>query len=415
MPVSTSIPFNKLSSIISDYKIKIIISDDSNIKLFNLNKLNVNLLNINKIKNNESINSLNFDFDFSDIAYCIFTSGSTGKPKGVQIKFSSLIKRIIWQKKKLNNNSKSFFIHKTSISFDVSLWEIFLPVYCDAPVYVCDEKESIHPILLNSLINKYKVTDIHFIPSMLHNYLKFNKIIPKSLLNIVCSGEELKPYHFIGLSNFRKVNLWNFYGPTETTIDVLYYKVNINENYTRIPLGECVDDTNYKLIIHDEINSKNILYKLLISGDLLSTGYLNDKVLTSEKFYKLDNILYYDTGDLVTFSNNNIYFHSRLDNQIKLNGIRIEINEIETVLSKCANNSFVIVLPIKLKNNKIILSAFLNSERQNNEILYKNFCNYLDKSFFPKSLIFSKSIPRLSNGKVDFKCIKNRLTKIAYD
>ena len=419
LPVSTDIPLKKLLSIIDEHNVRIIISDSINIKKFEIDKLDLKLINIDdcnaKILSKRSNSSLNFNLNVENIAYCIFTSGSTGKPKGVQIKFSSFLSRIEWQKKTLNNNCDSFFLHKTPISFDVSLWEILLPAYCDSSVYVCDEKESIHPILLNSLINKYRVTDIHFIPSMLHNFLNFNKVLPKSILNIICSGEELKPFHFNLLSDCSTLNLWNFYGPTETTIDVLYYNVSLDFDYIKIPLGKCVDETDYKLLIHDENNCEQSTYKLLISGNLLSTGYLNDNLLTKEKFYSLDGILYYDTGDLITLSDNEIYFHSRVDNQIKLNGVRIEINEIENALSKCLDNTFVIVVPIKTDGNKTILSAFINCKPQKNEFLLQNFINYLDSAFFPKVILFSNTIPRLSNGKVNLKFIKERLTKISND
>ena len=419
LPINTSTPLKKLTSIIEEHNVKIIISDSFNIQKFEIDKLDLKLINIDdynteiKCKKSNSITKLNFNVE--NIAYCIFTSGSTGKPKGVQIKFSSFLSRIEWQKKTLNNNHKSFFIHKTPTSFDVSLWEILLPVYCDSSVYVCDEKESIHPILLNSIINKYGVTDIHFIPSMLHNFLNFNKVPPKSILNIICSGEELKPYHFKLLNDCSTLNLWNFYGPTETTIDVLYYNVNLDFDYVKIPLGQCVVETNYKLLIHDKNNSSQSTYKLLISGNLLSPGYLNDDLLTNQKYYPLDGILYYDTGDLVTISDNEIYFHSRVDNQIKLNGVRIEINEIENALSKCLNNTLAIVVPIKTDGNKIVLSAFINCNRRKNEFLFQNFIKYLDSAFFPKSILYSNTIPRLSNGKVNLKFIKERLIRISND
>ena len=419
LPVSTSIPLNKLLSIIEEHNIGIIISDSLNIEAFNLKNLNLKFINIDD--HYGKINSKSSDLDFylscnlDNIAYCIFTSGSTGNPKGVLIKFSSLISRIRWQKKALCNSNNSFFIHKTSTSFDVSLWEIFLPVYCDAGVYVCDEKESIHPHRLNSIITNYNVTDIHFIPSMLHNFLKFNHNIPKGLSNIVCSGEELKPYHFNSLLNCLTLNLWNFYGPTETTIDVLHFKINLNVDYVKIPLGKCVDDTDYKLIIHDEINSGQSTYKLLISGNLLSSGYLNDEILTKEKFYSLDGILYYDTGDLVTVSDNEIYFHSRVDNQIKLNGVRIEINEIEKTISQCLGDVFVLVLPLKLDENKIILAAFINSEPKKNKFLLAKFTRLLDVSFFPKVLLYSDTTPRLSNGKINLNKIKQSLYELTND
>lgn len=416
LPIDTYIPEEKLRSIINNHKISIIISDNLNIKKFKLSNLNLNVINIDDSKFNDQYSCpTNFNFNLENIAYCIFTSGTTGNPKGVLIKFLSLISRIRWQKKALCNSKNSFFIHKTSTSFDVSLWEIFLPVYCDAGVYVCDEKESIHPYRLNSIITNYNVTDIHFIPSMLHNFLKFNHYIPKGLSNIVCSGEELKPYHFNSLIDCPFVNLWNFYGPTETTIDVLYFRVNLKTRNPKIPLGKSVNDTNYKLISYDKNNSNEITYKLLISGKLLSPGYLNDTRLTEKKFYIIDGIRHYDTGDLVTISDNEIYFYSRVDNQIKLNGIRIEINEIEKTISQCLGDAFVLVLPLKLDENKIILAAFINSEPKSNKFLLAKFTRLLDASFFPKVLLYSDTTPRLSNGKINLNKINQILHELTND
>src|SRR5690606_7134980 len=167
-----------------------------------------------------------------NLAYVMYTSGSTGRPKGVMVGHGGLVNRLLWMKRDLQVVGADVFLQKTPVTFDVSVWELFLPLVCGSKLVFAEPDGHKDPIYLEEVSTVRKVSIIHFVPSMLRsvlNSVKWHGL--ESLRHVVCSGEALSK----GLEgSFRErapfPSLHNYYGPTEATVDVT--AIDLSENPT---------------------------------------------------------------------------------------------------------------------------------------------------------------------------------------
>ena len=350
-----------------------------------------------------------------NIAYIIYTSGSTGKPKGVMIEHRSLINRLQWMQKTFQVGSGDVLLQKTSFSFDVSVWEIFLWSMYGAKLVLLKPNKEKDPRAIVKAVRDEKVTMVHFVPSVLEMFLdyigtKFDLTKLASLKYVVVSGEELSKktvLFFNELLNPQNTSLWNLYGPTEATIDVTSYCCdNVTEDTIRVPIGKPID--NIQLYILDSDGNRlgvNEIGELCIGGVGVSRGYINNETLTQEQF--IDNPYgkgkLYHTGDLACWNENGeVEFHGRMDYQIKLRGLRIELGEIEArmLTHNQIKKAAVIVEEVDLQNK--LLVGFYQSDV---ELDVQELKDYLGTSLpdymIPTKFIKLEEFPINQNGKLD--------------
>jgi len=279
----------------------------------------------------------------NNVAYTIFTSGSTGKPKGVVVEHKAVVNRILWGQKKYQLSNDDVTCQKTPYSFDVSVPEFFWALSVGAKLIVAAPGGHRDSNYLADLVQRHKITTIHFVPSMLQIFLGESGLERcKSLKRVFCSGEELKYAHkeeFFSI--FPNVELHNLYGPTEAAVEVSFFECVQGDELGFVPIGRPVSNT--QLYILDK-ELKPVLIgdsgELHIGGVQLARGYLNLPAQTKDRFVPdpfsdQPEARLYKTGDLTRFlSDGNIEFLGRLDNQVKVRGFRIELGEIETVISK---------------------------------------------------------------------------------
>lgn len=300
-------------------------------------------------------------------AYMIYTSGSTGKPKGSINTHKAITNRILWMKDYLNVTSEDRILQKTPYSFDVSVWEFFLPLITGAELIEAKPEGHKDNIYLMDLIEREKVTIMHFVPSMLRVFLEsIDRNKCSSLEKVVCSGEAL-PFElqqrFYRL--FNKAELYNFYGPTEAAVDVTYWHCPRDSKNELVPIGKPI--SNCRLYILDNNMHPvpiGVHGELYIGGICLSKGYHNREELTKEKFvpdiFGKQGDLLYRTGDIVKYlPDGNIAFIGRRDNQVKIKGFRIELGEIEKCISAHENvqDAVVVVKDIKVNQSHLEGSA----------------------------------------------------------
>jgi amino acid adenylation domain-containing protein len=237
-----------------------------------------------------------------NLCYVIYTSGSTGKPKGVLTEHQALVNRIHWMQKSYRLDDNDVVLQKTPYSFDVSVWEFFWPMMAGASVVfaVPDGHKDVH--YLEHLINKTKVTTLHFVPSMLHTFLDNAGVGCSSVKQIFCSGEALDRKSVDRYkTTFPNATLHNLYGPTEAAIDVTAYDCS-QLNHPFVPIGRPIDNTQiYILDPYNHPQPIGIPGELHIAGDGLARGYLNRSELTQEKFVANPfepGTRMYKTGDL---------------------------------------------------------------------------------------------------------------------
>jgi amino acid adenylation domain-containing protein/FkbM family methyltransferase len=289
------------------------------------------------------------------LAYVIYTSGSTGKPKGAMIEHRSVMNRLNWMQKSYPVGVGDVIIQKTPFDFDVSVWELFWWGFHGASVCFLAPGAEKDPEAIMDAVDRYRITTIHFVPSMLHAFLTVleegdGANVPRlrRLKQVFASGEALavqqvrKFYDiFRGLGQVRLINL---YGPTEATVDVSYFNCPRSGKLEKVPIGKPID--NIGLYVQDK-NMKplpvGVSGELYIGGTGLGRGYLNRPELTAEKFVTTPaashqpqppkSQILYRTGDLVRWlADGNLEFLGRLDYQVKIRGNRIELGEIENRL-----------------------------------------------------------------------------------
>ncbi len=277
------------------------------------------------------------DVTVEDLAYVIFTSGSTGKPKGAMNTHRGICNRLLWMQDAYQLAESDRVLHKTPISFDVSVWEIFWPLLNGASLVVARPGGHQDSAYLAELIVQQKITVLHFVPSMLEVFLEQPGC--GSVRLVICSGEalsvDLQERFFARFD----AELHNLYGPTEASIDVTSWACERRSNRRSIPIGRPIANTQiYILDPYMQPVPIGMPGDLYIGGDGLARGYLNRPELTAEKFVVNPFIDHpksrlYRTGDRAKYlADGNIEFLGRIDNQVKIRGHRIELGEIEATL-----------------------------------------------------------------------------------
>src|SRR5579862_1359908 len=268
------------------------------------------------------------------LAYVIYTSGSTGKPKGVAIRHGSLTNLLNSMRGQLGLTPDDALLAVTTISFDIAGLELFLPLVTGSRVAIASREVASDGSRLAAAIEASGATIVQGTPATWRMLLE-SGWTPRKALKIVCGGEALPT---VLAERLKKIGeLWNVYGPTETTIWSTIAKLSPSD--TTISIGRPLDNTEtYVLDRHRQPVPIGIPGELYIGGAGLAEGYWNRPELTAEKFVPhpftdAPEARLYRTGDLVRYlPGGNIDFLGRIDNQVKIRGFRIELGEIETVL-----------------------------------------------------------------------------------
>ncbi|MEW7293174.1 amino acid adenylation domain-containing protein, partial [Aquimarina sp. 2304DJ70-9] len=351
-----------------------------------------------------------------DIAYIIYTSGSTGRPKGVLIKHTSLVNRLNWMQNQYQLNENDVILQKTPIVFDVSVWELFWWSMCGAKLVLADPGAEKEPQKICEIIEKQKVTTLHFVPSMLNALLSYlseneDEYTLQSIKNIFTSGEELKVNDAKGFLGYcPDAQLHNLYGPTEATIDVSYHQVSRTTNYRSIPIGRPIDNTQL-FILNKELQHQpiGIPGELFIGGVNLSPGYCNQPELTKERFienpFDQQSILY-KTGDLARWlPSGEIEFLGRIDNQVKIRGNRIELGEIEIAVQSCKGVNSTVVLTKEGQSGLQLIGYVVTNQEYSEDHLREVLASKLPEYMIPSYFITIDQVPVTINGKVDRKAL----------
>jgi amino acid adenylation domain-containing protein len=274
-----------------------------------------------------------------NLAYVIYTSGSTGTPKGVQIPHRGVVNRLLWMQEAYGLTPRDRVLHKTPISFDVSVWELFWPLMNGACLVLAAPERHRDPEYLVDLMASTGVTVCHFVPVMLRAFLDAPDVARLGALRlIVCSGEELPADVALLCLRTLGVRLENLYGPTEASVDVTSWSCEPDAGTARVPIGAPI--SNMRTHVLDEgLNPVpiGVAGELYLAGEGLARGYHGRAALTAERFvaapYGPPGTRMYRTGDRVRWlPGGRLEFLGRLDHQVKVRGFRIELGEIEQVL-----------------------------------------------------------------------------------
>ena len=349
--------------------------------------------------------------DREQLAYCIYTSGSTGTPKGVMIEhrqFSNFVQtdhRFLSYYRDADADGAALAL--SSISFDMSLFEMFLPLCRGKHLCISTEEEFHNPAMLMELMVRENVQMMVCTPSFLSNMMTMPGVgaAVRKLKSIVVGAEAFPASLYETLRAAAPgLQIVNGYGPTETTICCSYKELLSGLGITiGRPTG------NVKLFVTDRFGHVLPPYavgELIICGDGVSRGYVKLPEKTSAAFFRLYDLPAYHSGDLVRLNGNaEIDFGGRIDNQVKLRGFRVELDEIEKVMSDFPSVTQSKVL-VRNNGTEDYLVGFFTAEKEVGiEDLTAYMKTRLTYYMVPAVLMQLEQMPLTANGKIDKKAL----------
>ncbi|MVT11414.1 non-ribosomal peptide synthetase [Chitinophaga tropicalis] len=349
----------------------------------------------------------------TDLVYVIYTSGSTGRPKGCMLEHRGVINRIEWMWSHYGFCSDDIILQKTTFTFDVSVWELWMPLCWGTRMVLCQQDDISSPDRITELISREGVTCLHFVPSMLQAFLSSQEDRAdladqlQSLRRVITSGEALPAATVNSWYELVDVPVHNLYGPTEASVDVTYYATQRGDR--RIPIGRPIWNTSmYVLGSGDQLAPVGVVGEICIGGTGLARGYLNKPELTAEKFvanpYRIGEKIY-RTGDLGRWlADGNIEYLGRKDDQVKIRGYRIELGEIEAALQEYEGISAAAVIARAVGSGEKELVAYVvGDEALQASALRAYLGSLLPAYMVPGYYVQLEALPLSPNGKLDRK------------
>jgi amino acid adenylation domain-containing protein len=421
MPIEDWIPGSRIKSMLEDSGASLLLTDADRIdndsftafQSYRLTRLTMDEV-IGGMRE-ESRENLEYINRPRDLAYVIFTSGSTGNPRGVMIEHRALVNYTWGAAKDFVKNERLNFPLYTSLSFDLTVTSIFTPLITGNTVVVYDDKENVP--LIEKIIDENKAGIIKGTPSHL-KLIREKKIESNSvsIKRFIVGGEAFASSLARDIyRNFKgRIEIYNEYGPTEATVGCMLYKYSIETDFHQfIPIGK--PTANYAVYLLDSEGNPvpvGAVSEIYISGAGLARGYMNRPELTAEKFIDIHHSSFithrlYRTGDLARWlPDGNIEFLGRVDEQVKIRGARIEMEEIERVLLKKEEIREAVVSVKEDKSGDKYLSAYFVSQNALSQFELKEFLSkYLPAYMIPSHLVPVEKIPLTPNGKVDRKAL----------
>lgn len=417
-PISIQFPNSRIEGLIEDSEANILISDQDIVL-----KNNVNIINLNEelkivydnLKSKAICLNIDVELADSDLAYIIYTSGSTGKPKGVKITHGNLNNLLLNMQQYYPVKQGDKYILSTPYTFDVSVAEIFSCIVGGGSLYITNAESGNDLKNLFQKVVKHEITHMALSPAVLNMILSMSEDktieeVNQTLKYLMIAGEEFKP----ALANkvlklMPNVYVDNLYGPTENTVYSTRYRLN-NQNYIHhVPIGKALNGVE-TYILNDKLKKCEVdeIGELYLAGNNLSEGYYNNDIKTSESFIYITGKKLYKTGDLCKYdSEANIVFIKRNDKQIQINGIRVELEEIENIL---LNNSKIDGCKILYYENNLIC-FYTMSEAFYTNTIKDNAKSLLPSYMVPHYFIRIEKFPLNVNRKID----KQKLISIFND
>ncbi len=411
LPIDPAYPDERISYIIEDAEAKFVLTTKDIFEKKKDSYPNATFLLIEDILAKESKDPVHVKIDPSSLAYCIYTSGSTGKPKGVMIEHHSLANLVDlnshnYVAREYNENA-SVTIALASLSFDLSIQEEFVPFASGLTTVMASEDEILNPVDLAKRMKEHKVDILTTTPSYVNNILDIESVMEAFRnLNAIDLGAEAIPAALIKKMKDRgmKAVPYNGYGPTEATVTCTMDIITS----PRITIG--FPDANVKTYIIDPKLRRLPLGatgELLIGGDGVARGYIHRDDLNKEKFIQYEGVYSYRSGDLARINyDGRIEFFGRKDNQVKLRGLRVELDEIENNMASYPGISRAVVLVKETaEEGQFLVGYYLAKEEVPTADLKAHLSKSLTPYMIPKVFVRLDAIPMTQNGKVDKKAL----------
>ncbi|MFJ4974495.1 amino acid adenylation domain-containing protein [Streptomyces coeruleorubidus] len=348
------------------------------------------------------------------LAYVIFTSGSTGRPKGAMIRHEAISERLLWQVNEIlgfGHDDASLF--KAPLSFDISINEIFLPLVSGARLVVLRPGGERDPHHLLSVIAEQRVTFTYLVSSMLDVLLEIAGDSGRldSLRHVWCGGEVLTPELYERFRTKLDIPMYHGYGPAETTIGVSHVIYRGAAERLSTSIGKANPNTQL-YVLDEELRPVPVGVggELYVGGFLLGRGYVNAPGLTASRFvanlFANDGSRLYRTGDLARFApDGSLDFLGRADNQIKIRGMRLEIEDVEVGLAEHPGVRHTCVVARKNTAGGTYLVGYVipaaGSEDLRADEVKAWAAEHMVEYMVPAHIVVMTEFPLTANGKLD--------------
>lgn len=400
VPMDSGFPKQRITYMLADADVQAVIT---NRDLTDLLETSKDLLFVEELTSRSEA-----DFESlraADGAYIMYTSGSTGKPKGVVVSQRALVNCLLAQKEYLELTAHSFMLALTTISFDVSTNELFTPLLTGACVEIGEDGLVADGLQLVERLASQKYSHVQLTASTWNMVLAAGWQGEKDLC-IISTGEAISRDLAERLVD-KCANIWNFYGPTETTVYSTAYRIESAPDEP-MRIGRPIPNTQI-YILDKQLQPVpiGVVGDLYIGGDGVAVGYWQRKELTDQRFipnpFNAGERMYF-TGDLARYmANGEIICLGRMDDQVKIHGVRVELGEVETEIRTIEGVRDAVVVAWKDKNgdSQLVAHVILNEKDSvTAPSIRARLRERLPETMIPPYIIFAESFPRTANGKI---------------
>ncbi|WP_191559492.1 non-ribosomal peptide synthetase [Metabacillus idriensis] len=419
-PIDPEFPKDRVLQIFTESGIDVLLSPKEYLSLFTFEG---NMINISDpdVYIGDNTNLIPSSLP-NNLAYVIYTSGSTGKPKGVMIEHRNIVNQVLGLTQLYSFDDTQNHILMAPFTFDPSIQQVFLPLSTGGTLHLVPNRVKTDPKSFWELIQTSEINVINTVPSLMELLLEQNDSVKHQIQYLILAGEVFTFDLAKRLEQKLEIEkLINIYGPTEATINTTLYEFDSKScNNQVVPIGKPL--LNYQVYVLDSQHRLlpfGVTGELFIGGTGLARGYMHNRELTETTFVtnaisnKSEKL--YKTGDLVRWlPNGNLEFVGRKDQQIKIRGMRIELGEVEVVLSNSPWIKEVVVTKHEIENNTELVAFYtLNKvgdykgEKVDAKVLKDYLKKHLPGYMIPSHFVYLDAMPVTSNGKIN----KNALPK----
>ncbi|MGH3379847.1 MAG: amino acid adenylation domain-containing protein, partial [Actinoallomurus sp.] len=346
--------------------------------------------------------------DGADAAYVMYTSGSTGRPKGVVITHEGMRNRVLWSVERYGMTAADRVLQKTTLGFDAAMWEFLAPLVSGGTVVLAPEGAHRDPAAMAGAITAHGVTILQLVPSVLRLLVSVPELPACTTLRVVCSaGEPLPSSLCAELRAAVPVEIVNTYGPTECSIDATAWTYDPAEPAEIVPIGVPLPNvTTHVVDAEDRLVPVGVPGELCVGGVGLARGYAGRGDLTAERFapnpYAGPGERWYRTGDVVRRrGDGSLEFLGRVDDQVKINGVRVELDEVAAALRDHPAVDAAVVTTHRPESGDLRLVAYVVPTGVPDDDLREHLNARLVAAMVPGTIIGLDALPLSASGKVD--------------
>ena len=405
LPIDINYPDHRINHIIKDSSLKILLCTDNRSPFTK----DVPHVFIDQVSYENPAN-LKCQIQPDDLAYVIYTSGSTGNPKGVMVKHTSNVNMSLDQIDLFEIKPEDRVVWFASVAFDASISEIMMALYAGATLIIPEDGVIKDRRKFLDFMKETHPTVITFPPSYLD-------LLPEESVAqldcIITAGEPARLEKAVSLSN--KLRYYNAYGPTECSVCVTTHQVNSTYQYNgSVPIGKPI--ANLSVYILDEYLEPRpigVAGNIFVAGIGLAIGYINNPELTNKRFIENPfeaGTKMYDTGDLGRWlPDGNIEFLGRKDEQVKIRGHRIELQDITNNLFGCSEEISQVCTVVKdHKDDLVIVAYYVAKNKFDPNFLRQELTKRIPEYMLPTFFISLEELPVTPHGKIDKKALISR-------